>query len=225
MSSKFTLIELLVVIAIIAILAALLLPSLKSAKDTAKMSLCKSNMKQLYYGFQNYADDWSGYMPYLGEGASSRWNQNHVSRIAEYWRKGNLVPSASSVEFCPSYTKWKGDYAYNRGAIACNQQLGSTQFYATVRSWYKIARPSLTVAFLDGLIERSCTYFGQLPGITGLDWNTSENAMNSNYNYEKRHFRGTNIIFADGHASYAKELKPMNLSKELTVLHDASDIN
>ena len=42
----FTLIELLVVIAIIAILAALLMPSLRSARDTARSSVCMANLHQ-----------------------------------------------------------------------------------------------------------------------------------------------------------------------------------
>ena len=53
----FTLIELLVVIAIIAILAALLLPSLASAKERARRTNCKNNIRQFLQVAHMYGGD------------------------------------------------------------------------------------------------------------------------------------------------------------------------
>src|SRR5262245_11772382 len=72
--SGFTLIELLVVIAIIAVLIALLLPAVQQAREAARRSQCKNNLKQIGLAIANYESSFKVYP--FGKGA------NYVGKVA-----------------------------------------------------------------------------------------------------------------------------------------------
>jgi len=63
----FTLIELLVVIAVLALLMAILMPALQRARETAKRSVCASQLRQVGIAIAAYAADYEQKMPEYGD--------------------------------------------------------------------------------------------------------------------------------------------------------------
>ncbi len=62
-AGAFTLIEILVVVAIIALLISILLPSLKRARDQAKVVACRAHMHDLGNSMNMYADQYRNFYP------------------------------------------------------------------------------------------------------------------------------------------------------------------
>ncbi|MFM9961839.1 MAG: DUF1559 domain-containing protein [Planctomycetaceae bacterium] len=77
----FTLIELLVVIAIIAVLIALLLPAVQQAREAARRSQCKNNLKQWGLGLHNYHDVTNNFPPMSGGTGASAHNEGTMSGV------------------------------------------------------------------------------------------------------------------------------------------------
>jgi prepilin-type N-terminal cleavage/methylation domain-containing protein/prepilin-type processing-associated H-X9-DG protein len=95
MKKAFTLIELLVVIAIIAILAAILFPVFAQAKESAKRTVCLSNMKQAVLGFVMYANDNDDMTPSASEFFVP------INTLTDYWQLCQPYIKSTDLFFCP----------------------------------------------------------------------------------------------------------------------------
>ncbi len=115
-SRGFTLIELLVVIAIIAVLIALLLPAVQQAREAARRSQCKNNLKQLALATHNFHDNYNQFPPEClamdSNCTAGAWASNpQISTFAM------ILPF---MDQAPAYNKldvWKGAEAHRMGAL------------------------------------------------------------------------------------------------------------
>ncbi|QDT36414.1 DUF1559 domain-containing protein [Stratiformator vulcanicus] len=146
--TAFTLIELLVVIAIIAVLIALLLPAVQQAREAARRSQCKNNLKQIGLALHNYLDV-NSYLPpsfCLPNGTSTgnggQWSVH--ARILPFVEEANLYRLADLS--LPYDDAANGNIANTKvGLFQCPSDIGDrprgtehypTSYGANMGTWF-----------------------------------------------------------------------------------------
>lgn len=115
--SGFTLIELLVVIAIIAVLIALLLPAVQQAREAARRTQCKNNLKQLGLALQNHHDTYLRFPPGVAMDQPPFGTSASIASGAN-WGSSWLVYILPYIDQAPIYNGWQ--FYNNSGAFNGN---------------------------------------------------------------------------------------------------------
>ncbi|WP_437192543.1 DUF1559 domain-containing protein [Planctomicrobium sp. SH527] len=119
----FTLIELLVVIAIIAILIALLLPAVQQAREAARRSQCKNNMKQIGLALHNYHDTHNTFPTGAPHRNQPNWRYQLLPGLDQTALFQKLVISTNGWQSGCNATSTYGQKAYNENLILVGLKL------------------------------------------------------------------------------------------------------
>ena len=148
--SGLTLVELLVVLAIIAILVALLLPATRSAREPARRSQCKNNLKQIGLALHNYHDAYGEFPP--------AYTVNEQGRPLHSWRT-LLLPYLDHLSLYqqidlsrpwddPVNVPFHENYVSVYRCPSANHATGSTTYLAIVSS-DSVLQPERSSALSD----------------------------------------------------------------------------
>jgi prepilin-type N-terminal cleavage/methylation domain-containing protein/prepilin-type processing-associated H-X9-DG protein len=221
----FTLIELLVVIAIIAILAAILFPVFAQAREAARSTSCKSNLKQIGYALMMYVQDYDEVYP--NRRSADGLNPGGTDTLS--WRtlihpymkntqilvcpsnpdkstlsRDNDAPTAFGISYGCNFNWGANQNTEPNPLAAIGKGVFGNQLSPGV-SMAMIEAPAQTIAVME---MRGVPFVNFVVDFVGGRWTDPASGRTYTY-YENTLFTGhsgrSNYLFADGHV---KALRP-----------------
>ena len=151
-AKAFTLVELLVTISIIGLLAGLAIPAIQTARETAQVGGCMSNIRQLTTAMLAAASDNDGRI-FAGDGSTSGWAtlSGGGTTVTNGFLWTNGYVKDTKVFLCPHGRKsgppWFGSPACHYSlnvSFQTNNPISSTEFLLN-----RIQNPSKVIMFLE----------------------------------------------------------------------------